>query len=273
MRRVALLFAAIAAVGVVAGCELLVGIEDKTQASDASVADGAGVTDGGGDATDGAVVADPDVPCDQQPTNLFCDDFDSEPEAGDGWLWDIVMGGGTVDLSTAQPESPPRSALFMIPGAPASAQLGQNVGTDLQTGYRLAFDLRVDLDAASFANIPQVAPAQLYRTSGSSDQLTVAYVLGPGAQAYVQVFEGSAGSPTNVTLSRPPPPQAWTRIVLVYDAQQGLTILEDGASIGASAAAAHGAPGLTSIIVGAVYSNGAGGATTLEVDNVVLRGE
>ncbi|HEY5242627.1 MAG TPA: hypothetical protein VIJ22_14205 [Polyangiaceae bacterium] len=265
MRRVALSLAGLYAMGVVVGCELLVGIKDKSEsgASDAAFSDVS---------TGDANAADPDVPCMQQPTNLFCDDFDSEPEAGDGWLWDIAMGGGSVDLDTVDFASSSRSARFTIPSPTASAQLGQNVGSDLSTGYRLAFDLRLDVAAADLPSIPQVAAAQLYRTSGS-DQLTVAYVLGPGAQSYLQLYEGSASSPTNLPLDEMPPLQKWTRLVLVYDIQQGVTVIEDGATIGTSTAAAHGPPGTTSIIVGAVYSNPPGSAVTLEVDNVVLRGQ
>ncbi|HEY3817833.1 MAG TPA: hypothetical protein VGL81_11705 [Polyangiaceae bacterium] len=272
MRRAALLLAAMCAMGVTVGCELLVGIKDKTQSTDAAPGPDASPSDATtGDALAGdASAVDPDLPCDKQPTNLFCDDFDSELEAGDGWTWDIAMSGGAVAFDGTEYVSSPRSALFSIPNAPADAQLGQDIGADLQTGYRLAFDLRVDM--TDLSSLPQVAAAQVNRAG--NDALTVAYVLGSGSHAYIQLYEGSATTPTNLPLSQLPPLQVWTRIVLVYDIQQGLTVIEDGVTILTNPAAAHGAPGQTSIIVGAVYSNAPGsGAATFEIDNVVLQGQ
>ena len=259
MRRVALLLAGLGAglglVGVVAGCELLVGIKDKTEAAEASTI---GSTE------------DPSVPCNQQPTYLFCDDFDSDSdvEAGNTWLWDISMGGGSIAVDTSQYRTPPRSAMFTVQSGAASAQLGQHVGTP-STSYRLAFDLRVDV--TDWSSVPQVGVAQAYRDS-SSDQLSVNYVLGPGAEANAQFFEGTSNTQTVLPLDLPPL-QTWTRIVLVYDVDQGVSVIEDGKTLGASAAAAHGPPGSTSIIVGAVYSNPPGAGLVLEVDDVVMRGQ
>jgi hypothetical protein len=259
MRHVALLLAGLGVglglVGVVAGCELLVGIKDKTEAAEAS-------TIGSSE--------DPSVPCSQQPTYLFCDDFDSDSdvEAGDTWLWDISMGGGSIAIDTSQYRTPPRSAMFTVLSGTASAQLGQHVGTP-STSYRLAFDLRVDV--TDLSSIPQVGVAQVYRDS-SPDQLSVNYVLGPGAQANAQFYEGTSNTQTVVHLDLPPL-QTWTRIVLVYDVDQGVSVIEDGKTLGTSAAAAHGPPGSTSIIVGEVYSNPPGAGLVLEVDDVVMRGQ
>jgi hypothetical protein len=255
MRRGVLLLSGLSGlglVGAVTACELLVGIKQKTEVE-----------------TSDASTEDPSAPCSEQPTGyLFCDDFDSEPEAGSDWLWDISMSGGSVALDTSQSKTPPNSALFTVPSPPASGQLGQHVGSP-PGGYRLAFDLRVDV--TDFGSIPQVGVAQVYRDS-SEDELSVNYVLGPGAQCNAQFFEGTTGTQTGVMLALPPL-QTWTRIVLVYDPDQGVTIIEDGTTIGTSAAAAHGPAGSTSIIVGAVYSNPPGSALTLEIDDVVMRAQ
>jgi hypothetical protein len=233
-----------------AGCEVLVGIKDKTLVA----ADG-----GPGDAED------PSAPCSQQPTPyLFCDDFDSELEAGDGWEWILPADGGTIALDTVRYKTPPRSVQVTVPSAPGSAQLGYPVGS-LTTGYRLAFDLFVDVP--DLASIPQVAVAQVLPAGPSGLQLD--YVLGPGSQCAAQLF----GS-TNATLTLPLPPlRTWTRIVLVYDAVQGVSILEDGQTL-ATSSAVTGPPGATSFIVGAVYSNPPGTAPlVLELDDVVMRGQ
>jgi hypothetical protein len=68
--------------------------------------------------------------------------------------------------------------------------------------------------------------------------------------------------------------QTWTRIVLVYDAVQGVTVIEDTKTIGTSSAAAFGAPGDTGIIVGAVFTNPMGsGPFVINLDDVVMRGQ
>jgi hypothetical protein len=131
-------------------------------------------------------------------------------------------------------------------------------------------DLRLDVDDLS--SVPQLGVAQVYRTP-QSDQLSFNYVVGPGAMASIQLFEGTSNTMTIVPLTQMPPTRTWTRIVMVYDATEGVTVLEDDQTIGSSAAAAHGAPGQTSVIVGAVYSNPPGSAVTFAIDDVVLRGE
>jgi hypothetical protein len=265
MRRVVSLLASLGALAAAAGCELLVGIKDKSEASDASTGETST-----GDASD----EDPDGPCAKQPANLFCDDFDSEIEAGDGWTWDLSMAGGAVGFDTTDYVTKPRSALFTIPGAGTpSAQLGQNIGPDLQSGYRLSFDLRLDVDDLS--SVPQLGVAQVYRTP-QTDVLSFNYVVGPGATASVQLFEGTSQTMTILPLTQTPPTRTWTRIVMVYDATEGVTVIEDDRTIGSSTAAAHGPPGQTSVIVGAVYSNPgnpSASAVTFAIDDVVLRGE
>jgi hypothetical protein len=237
-----------------AGCELLVGIKDKTESSDAS------------DGTE-----DPSVACSQQPSGfLFCDDFDTETEAGATWQWDIPNNGGLVKLDSMRSKTPPNSVQITMPAGTAQAQLGRDIQS-LSNGYRLAFDLYVDM--SDLSSIPQVGLAQAYRSTGAT--FSVNYILGPGATCEAQIYEGSSNSPAQVLPLDLPPLQTWTRIVLVYDAVQGVSILEDGKTLATSPSVAQqGAPGDTSIIVGGVYSNPPG-ATPLvvEIDDVVMRGQ
>jgi hypothetical protein len=241
MRSIAWLAAPLAAV---AGCEVLVGIHDKTEATD------------------------PSVPCAQQPPFLFCDDFDTEVDAGDTWSWDMQQGGSTIAIDSTDYKTPPHSARIVAPAASPDAQLGQPVG-HLSTGFRLAFDLRVDV--TDLTPIPEVGIAQVL----TGNNLLVNYVLGPGSTCSIQVFD----SVTNESLLAPtvqlPPLQTWTRIVIVYDAEQGLTVIEDGATLlPTTSAVARGAPGDTTIILGAVYVTPPGSVPlTLEIDDVVMRGQ
>jgi hypothetical protein len=257
MRRVAFLLAGLGLVGVVAGCELLLGIKEKTQAepTDASTPD--------------AATEDPSVPCSQQPAGyLFCDDFDSEIEAGESWEWDTTKGNASIEFDTTQYKTPPRSVQVKA-STPDQAQLGQPVGL-LMNGYRLAFDLFVDVPDLS--PIPQVGVAQIYRSDGAGT-LMVNYLLGPGSTCSVVVYDGPTDA--TVTLSVAPPPlRTWTRIVLVYDAVEGVTVIEDGQTLGTSVAAALGAPGDTTMILGGVFTNPPGSGTLVfELDDVVMRGQ
>jgi hypothetical protein len=63
--------------------------------------------------------------------------------------------------------------------------------------------------------------------------------------------------------------------VIVYDVDEGISVIEDAKTIGTSPAAAHGPPGSTSFIVGAVYSNPPppDAGILLEIDDVVMRGQ
>jgi hypothetical protein len=255
-----------------AGCEALVGISDKV-ATDAGTTpnDGNSGSSSGGSgeasAADGGL--DPDVPCGQQPgpEPLFCDDFDSEGPISGPWTWDTPTKGATIALDTTEYRSAPNSAQFVVPTTAASAQLGYDVGTLTSGGFSLAFDLRVDV--ASLAPLPQVGIAQAI---GIGSGVTFIYVLGPGAQASIQVYVGSGEDPTaTLPLATLPAPQTWTRIVLVYDPVQGLTVLEDGQTITTSTQYAMGAPGHAQFILGDVFETGSGTAFQAEMDNIVIR--
>ena len=264
MRRVAFLLACLAVSGAVGGCELLVGIKDKTTGDGGAAGDDAGA---GGDAGQ-----DPSAPCNQQPPGVyFCDDFDSELEAGDTWLWDTPMDGGAVEW-TMNSKTSPRAVQFTVPSAPASGQLGLQITPSPTRGYRIAFDMFIE--TGDLSSIPQVGVAQGLRTPAPTDPLEVDYVVGPGKVCELRVSDGASNPVVTLPL---PPTQRWTRIVLAYDATQGVTVLEDGATIGTSAEAAHGPPGSTEVILGAVYSNVFGGGSTtpfvVDIDDVVVRVE
>jgi hypothetical protein len=249
MRRVVVLGLAFA----LAACELVAGIQDKTLVPQ----------DGGGDA---AAVADPSVPCSQQPPFLYCNDFDTESSPGDTWDWDAPMGGGSIVFDTTDYKTPPRSVQVLAPPVQlAQAQLGKKVGS-LSSGFRLAFDLRVDVD--SLQSIAEVGIGQVL-----TGTVEVNYVLGPGPQAQAKmstVGNTSLGGAIALPL---PPIRTWTRIVVVYDAVRGVSIEEDGQPVGASPFAS-GPPGDTEFIVGAVYTNPPGSPPfQFELDNVVMRGQ
>lgn len=240
MRRIAWLAAPLVAL---AGCEVLVGIQDKS------------------------AVEDPSAPCAQQPSYLFCDDFDSDPEAGANWQWDTPQGGASIEMDPTEFKTPPRSVRILAPPDAPQAQLGRPVGT-LTSGFRVAFDLRVDM--SDLGPIAQVGVGQVLATGAD---VMINYVLGPGSACGVQVWD-TQGNTALLDQAVPPPPlQTWTRIVLAYDATQGLTVLQDGTPLLSDTSVARGAPGDTTVIVGAVYVNPPGSAPLqIEIDDVVVRG-
>jgi hypothetical protein len=160
-----------------------------------------------------------------------------------------------------------------VPAAPAQAQLGFTVNSPLTSGYRLAFDLYVDM--TDLQSIPQVGIAQA--TPRGTGGLTVNYVLGPGPICQVQVFREPGGSQVGQKDLPVPPLRSWTRIVLVYDSVQGMSVIEDGTMLGTLPAASGAAPGSTDFIVGGAFSNpGSSGTVTplvVDLDTVVLRGQ
>lgn len=246
VRCTALLAAGVASL---IGCELVAGIHDKALASSAG------------------------VPCSQEQGTLFCDDFDSVQDAGDTWLWDTPEGGSSIEIDPNDYRTPPHSVQFVVPATSPQAQLGKTLSGSLAQSVSLAFDVRVDVSQGDFANIPEVSVAQILSVGNHT---SINYVLGPRAQAMIYAYDTNGGWTFRQNVD-PPTPGAWTRIVLAYDAAQGLTVTEDGTTLysdGADAAVARGAPGSTDVIVGAVYVNPGGPATlTLEIDDVVVRGQ
>ena len=113
--------------------------------------------------------------------------------------------------------------------------------------------------------------AQVLANGGS---FSLNYVLGPGRTCQVQVYGSTSQAPTIQQSLQLPPLRTWTRIVLVYDKTQGVSVIEDGNELFSSAAAAQGAPGDTEIILGAVYVNPPGSTPyQIDLDDVVMRGQ
>jgi hypothetical protein len=262
MRRLLVLALGVA----LTACELLVGIKDKSD-QDGGGADGATKLDVsvGGDSS----TQDLDLPCAQQPPFLFCEDFDSDVDAGENWKWDNSLGSGSVELTTANsPTTPPQAVAFVNPTqASTYAQLGKDLG-NLTTGFRLAFDLLLlNTDQAS---LPQSCVAQVYVASVHIDML-----VGPGATCEVQEWQNQANGKMLASENVPCPPLgAWTRMVLAYDATAGVTYIEGGNAVAANGTFAVGAPGDTTLVVGAVYVNPPGAAAfQADIDTVVVRGQ
>lgn len=261
-----------------AACEVIAGIQDKTIAADGGVpADAAPGVDAARDAAADAPVsnADPSAPCAQQPMPfLYCNDFDSVSAPGDTWDWLILQpdgGAESVAFDTTSFKSPPRAAHVSIPPAGnGQAQFGKNL-VALSSRLSVAWDMRLDADALD--GIAQTGIAQLTGTMGGNEHVNVNYVLGPGATCTIEVYFDTVQQP-RITLPLPSLDKQFHRYVLAYDRNAGVSVQEDGVSIGGSAAYTHGAPGDSSqFIIGAVYVNAPGSQTIdFEIDNVVVRG-
>jgi hypothetical protein len=239
-------------------------------AVDAPVGDGGGVVV---DAADGALPMDPDVPCAQQPSFLYCNDFDSVSSAGQTWDFDYLSNpdsGAVLQIDSTTYVSAPHSVQIIAPtvGAVSEIQLGKDVGI-LSSNCRLAFDVRIDV--STFNGIPQVGVAQMY-IQRTVNPLQVNYVIGPGAVSSVQVYGTTdSGGPINVPVSAPTP-MGWARIVLAYDSVTGLSVYKNGQLQG-TLGVGPGAPGDTKIIMGNPFINTDGTQTvTTEEDNIVLSG-
>jgi hypothetical protein len=222
------------------GCELAVGIHDKTAYSG--------------------------TPCAQQTGLIFCDDFDSSAEAGDAWLWDTPRGGASIELDPTVFATSPRSAKFVVPADSPGSQLGKDVGPLTQ---HVHVELDLLLDVADLTDVPQTALVQLRGAS-----VSVNYVVGPGKTC--QFYEYDIGGSTFVEAQNLPLPPLgrWTHLAIDYDATSGATVVEDGTTLLTDPAAAHGAPGDTEIIVGAVYINPPGSTPwTIGIDDVALSGQ
>jgi hypothetical protein len=250
-----------------AGCELLAGITDKSTEADASVP----APDDGGPSPEAATAeaaADASVPCMDQAGYLFCDDFDHEARLQDRWYFVFGKGGGTVDYDTIDYTSSPRSVVFTTPmDMPAQAQLGQQNFPITNPGFEVAFDLRIDID--SYDGILQMG---LLQAQSQESAFTLNYVLGPGPQAAIELYQ--AGSTTPRTTAVPPPAlRKFVRVAMRYDAAAGAAVLYDGVPAASAPGYTVGAPGMMMFILGVVYINGSAPSSTmkLEADNFVIR--
>lgn len=219
-----------------------------------------------------AGTTDPSAPCSGQPSFLFCDDFDTETRVSDGWTWSLSsIDGGSSAFFAGAYTSPARSLQIIAPPAlsPQNQVLGLDLGL-LTTQVRLAFDLRVDMD--SLTSLPDHTAIAQILGARQGTALELDYLLRPNQGAQLMAYVSEDGGPT-VDIALPSPPlRAWTRIVIAYDASAGITVYEDGQSIGANAVMA-GTLNDTKVQIGMIYQVNTGSATLqMEMDNIVVRG-
>ena len=134
-----------------------------------SLADAQAADAGDGDGS----VQEPDLPCAQQGTYLFCDDFDSVASVNQTWSGSVVaLDGGTWSLDTSDHVSSPASARAAGPAlAPSGVgQLDDYLNVPPLTSWiRLALDVRVDVP--TYIGIPMVGVAHIYVDASTSDPL------------------------------------------------------------------------------------------------------
>lgn len=226
-----------------AGCEWVTGISDKTLVSTG-------------------------VGCSKLTGYFFCDDFDSDPSFGASWDWHTPAGATVFGFDAIDSASAPRSGQFGCPpDAVNSAQLGHQ-GGQLPGGLRVTFDLRLDVDGLS-----ALAQTSVIQVLTATSGLSINYVLGPGAQASLQIFLATGGSAPVASVNLPtlPPLRQWTHVELSTD-WKTFTVTEDGARLASTPSPVTGAPGGVSLIAGIVYVNPLKGAppVTLELDDIAL---
>jgi hypothetical protein len=235
--------------------------------------DGASVDAGPAFTAPDAGANDPSAPCTQQPTNLFCDDFDIETAVAQKWEYQVIADdGGALSLFTGAYTSPGDSLLVVAPPSTGTSQtmLGSIPTASLASQFRLAFDLRIDMD--SLADTPITAIAQLLaQRQGTGMSLNL--LLLPTGQAQLDALVGPDGGPRRTTPLPLLPLRTWVRLVIVYDATAGVSVLENGQVIGTDPGATGGAPGPTQFLMGMAYQLPPGTDTIrLEMDNIVFRG-
>lgn len=270
-----------------AACENLLGLDDpttlvpgagvvdaaeaSTEASDGGVADATAAVDapdgetldapGPVDAGDAGIV-EPSAPCSAQGTTLFCQDFDSVDAAGAGWGYTYIGGdAGTFALDGLLSTSPPNSAQFVAHDVVGEVQLGQKGIGPVTSWIHLAFDVRIESEPSGG---PTVGLGQLgFGSASTSIQLQT---QANGQLSVTSTLWADVDLPALA-------PQTWTRIVLAYDVNAGLSISMGGAVV-ATLPATGTSIGFVYAIVGAVYVKPPGAPqVTFEIDNVVVRGQ
>jgi hypothetical protein len=213
---------------------------------------------------------EPDFPCAQQGTYLFCDDFDSVTSVGQNWSGSgVALEGGTWSLDTADYVSAPASARAAGP-ALTSSQYGQEDDDldvpPLTSWIRLAFDLRVDL--TSYVGCPYLGIANLYvNETGTS----ILYAIQQNGSAEIVAFNPHGAETYPVAA---PPLGTWVRIVLQYDGSIGMTAWQSGTQIASDGTCAGATPSSPQLFLGAAGVSGASSEPfALEIDNVVVRGK
>ena len=290
-------FLAVGLAAALAGCEWITGIGDKTLvASDAGRpgqdAAPPSPSEGGPPPDDAA----PSAPCAvaMAAGALFCEDFDRPGENLDvstgvtsncSFPWNTLKGGGTIDSYGVDYTSAPYSARFTEPAGAGDmqsnlqqAQLGVTNPpgvAGLQKELRVAFDLRLDVDALAGMDDGQVGIIQLDAVVPGTMTTTMSYFVVVESDG-LHVFPTPVGETQGDLLFAPSPPlRTWMRVDLLYQASGGLTVTLDGAPTGVTnAPVANAMPGtVAQFIVGAVYSYSLSGALAIEMDNIVMFGQ
>ncbi len=220
-----------------------------------------------------AGTTDPSAPCEGQGTYLFCDDFDLVTAVGQLWTYTLTTDdGGTLALDTRAYTSPSQSLEVVAPASTGDQLMaaGYDVASSLSTSFRLAFDVRLDVD--SVEGLPQQSTLAQVTASRSGAKMELDYQILSTGSAQLQVYAGAdGGAPLNVPLPLPPL-RTWTRLVIAYDTTNGVEVLQNGVMVGSNPGDA-GAPEQTKFLVGMVYQVPPGSELlTLEFDNVVFRG-
>ena len=176
----------------------------------------------------------------------------AEATAAQGWDYQLVTDdGGALGLFTGAYTSMPRSMQVVAPASSGTPQvtLGKSMGT-LNSQFRLAFDLRIDMD--SLVNVPITAVAQIIgQRQGTIMELN--FSLLPSGQGQLESFLTLDGGPSRKMALPTIPLRRWTRVVLAYDTSAGISVLEDGQIIGSDPTATAGAPETTQVLMGMVY--------------------
>lgn len=211
--------------------------------------------------------SEPDLPCAQQGTYLFCDDFDSVTSVTQNWSGDVeALEGGTWSLDTIDYVSSPASARATGP-ALANGQMDNYLDVPPLTYWiRVAFDLRVDV--SSYVGIPYLGIANLYVDVGSGT--SILYAIQQNGTAEI-VASNPHGNETYVVAA--PPLGTWVRIVLQYDGSTGMTAWQSGTQIASDGTCAGTTPSGPQLFLGASGVAGSSEAFALEIDNVVVRGQ
>ncbi|HEY2509329.1 MAG TPA: hypothetical protein VGI39_00610 [Polyangiaceae bacterium] len=241
---------------------------DATGLPDADAGMETGADGGDADAEvppDGGFV-EPAVGCAQQTPNLFCADFDTNPDVTAGWGWHSTsLDGGLILRDTNDFHSGPASVQFSCPPEYGYVQLGWQRDA-LTSRVRVAFDVRIDM--ATLAGIAQVGLVQM----GIGDPNSFDFVLETDGGATVEEYLADGGYKRAPVQT--PPLETWTRIAFEYSASGGLAVYEDGKMLMSDSTVLGLQIYAPMLIVGGAFMNFSGSAPLVaEFDNVVMRGE
>ena len=218
-------------------------------------------------------MTDPDLPCSQQGSVLFCDDFDNSSTPSSNWdtLYTLADSGvATLDTTDVRVAAADRRRSWPRPSLEGTGgmQLIKSFSS-VSGGVRVALDFRIDSDA--YASFPQTCVAQLYVRQKAADQAQIDLVVGPAATSGLQASVPDGGS-MQITASAPAL-GTWVRAVISYQTDGTLSLYENNRFVGA-VNVGGGPAGTVLLIAGAAYIVASGTETvTMETDNVVVKAQ